>query len=317
MTTSKDEAVRAKLEDLVDKQGLKLKDIAEALGYSHSSLSRYIRKDYHSTELESAARAFLIGRGDLENGETAPAPGISDFYPTGVAVDIVGVCEQCFNHRDIGLIVGESGIGKTTALEKYAASNPKAVYIRAHGNMTQKTLLRKMGASIGLTFRYHDIGSMIDALIEKLASEHVVFLIDEAEYLINPNSATPMRKLEMLRTLHDETESFGLILCGMTRFKGFFLHGPSMKENLTQLWNRVFRGREFGGTERKDVEPIMDRPDMDHDAKDELVARSLNQGGNLRRFMKLLKTAKSLADKKGSRITADIIRQADTLLLHW
>ncbi|MGF9798642.1 AAA family ATPase [Brevibacillus agri] len=318
MPAQKDEAVRGKLDELI-RRGIKVTDLAASLEFSHSTVSRYIRTDYMSEALQEKARAFLIENGYLqdEQAATTEAQEISEFYLTRIAAEVIGVCEQCFEHRDIGVIVGESGIGKTTALKKYVESNPQAVYIRANANMTQKALLKKIGTAIGLQFDYMDINAMVEVLIEKLADTHYIFLIDEAEYLINVNSPSPMRKLEMLRTLYDETETFGLVLCGMTRFKGFLMRGTSMKENLAQFWNRVFRGREFGGTSREDVEPIMGDLHMPEDGRQEIVARSLANGGNMRRFMKLLESCMTLTKKKGASITRDVVRQADTLLLRW
>lgn len=319
MTGKKDEAIRQQLAHLIQQEGITVTALAKSIGCSRPTLSRYINEEsYMNSELQYYAAQYLTSiQGQADNAPTLIQLDPDAFYGTKVALDIFGLCEQCFAQRDMGVIVGESGIGKTTALKKYAATNPAAIYIRANPNLTQKALLRKIGKALELNFDYESIDGMMDKLIEKFSEEPVILLIDEAEYLISNTSQSPMRKLEMLRTLYDETESFGLVLCGMPRFKGYLLKGASMKENLVQFWNRIFRGCEFGGTKREDVQEIMETLQLPLPVQDELVSRALGDGGNMRRFMKLLASTLDLGHKKGVALTKDIVQQADTLLLKW
>lgn len=301
------------LRDLIQNQGLQVTALAREFGVSHSSVSQYVNKpDYQSNAVEEAASVFLEKWASKSNSEnnTEFKKDLS-FILTNDAMAVMGLLDRCAADRELGVIIGHAGTGKTTPILEYCKRNREAVYLRADVSMSAKEVLIELGEKLGEILTYGSLRSMQRKIVKRLRERPRVVIVDEADMLISYT----VKKLEVLRTIFDEAK-VGLVLSGMPRLKGFLLKGPSLKDNLAQFYSRVGYMHELEGLTREEVSEILNGFNVTEAAKEELMLRATNRAfGGFRRFSKALKRSIALADQRGGQITRDIIREADGLLL--
>lgn len=102
-------------------------DLATELGVSVSYVSRYIdgKPNFDPTKLEKSARSILTH-------EARRATIVHGLFPTAQSKALANAAEDLKATCSVGLIYGESGSGKTAAVEIYAQNNPSTIYIALH-----------------------------------------------------------------------------------------------------------------------------------------------------------------------------------------
>ena len=102
-------------------------DLATELGVSVSYVSRYIdgKPNFDPVKLEKAARSIL-------QHEARRASIVHGLFPTAQSKALATAAEDLKATCSVGLIHGESGSGKTAAVEMYAQANPSTIYIALH-----------------------------------------------------------------------------------------------------------------------------------------------------------------------------------------
>jgi DNA transposition AAA+ family ATPase len=183
--------------------------IARELGtYAESSLSLFAHAKYpveNSSQLldtiERYARLVEARRAAIAQ------PG---FVMTSIARTINSLIWETQLLGRIGIIAGESGIGKSQAIRYHAADTPNAAYVVLHSYVsTAHALLPKMLAAIGRPEpRRVPPYVAYDRLVEFTKGTSWFFLIDEAHHLQS-------KTLDMLRCYQEEA-GVALILGGNT-----------------------------------------------------------------------------------------------------
>lgn len=107
----------------------------------------------------------------------------------------------------MGLIHGETGYGKTTAIT-WHANRANAVYVRAMATWTPASMLQAILRELGRAPR-GSCAAMMEDSIEALAISGRPLYIDEADYLVDTKRMT-----ESLRDIHDMATT-PVILVGM------------------------------------------------------------------------------------------------------
>lgn len=107
----------------------------------------------------------------------------------------------------MGLVHGETGYGKTTAVTWYA-NRCNAAYVRATSLWTPAAMLTKIAEELRIQAK-GSCSQMMDSIIEALALSNRALFVDEADYLVDNKRMT-----ESLRDLHDMA-TVPVILIGM------------------------------------------------------------------------------------------------------
>lgn len=306
------------LQHITEDRGVEVAEIARQIGYSRSMVSRF----KGGVDSSQVAEKILELKGQLElekelsegQEEAAASEGFRTsvgFIHTEDALRVLGVCKVCAAEKAMGVIMGPPGSGKTTALQEYLKQEPQAVYIVADVLMTSKQLIESIARSVGA----EPGGSLWDIMqrvLTILRAEPRLVIVDEADMLIS-SSTKSVRKLEILRLLYDQGH-VGVVVCGLPRLRLWLTKGPSLRDNLAQLYSRVSVLRELQGVTRSEVQEILAQFNMTPSAKEHL----LNQGcardtGGMRRLTTILDRALVLAE--GKVITREMVQAAEELML--
>lgn len=96
---------------------------------------------------------------------------------------------------DMAVVVGRAGRGKTTAAERFATMNGKAIYIRYQEWLTHVGLLREIAFEISGT-RPHTTHTCLEIIDGEFSQTRRLVLIDEADLM-------SLKHINTLRGLHD------------------------------------------------------------------------------------------------------------------
>lgn len=200
--------------------------VAKAIGLSAPVISQYLSDTYKgdTAAVETKIQQWL----ELE-AQRAERPFLD---PTGIIqTQAVTLITQALLvavvRRDMVVITGPAGAGKTTTLQAYAKENTSSILIEADPGYTAKDLFVELCDHLSLPSK-GTLHELLRRVVEKLKDSGRLIMVDEAEHL-------PYRALELLRRVHDKAGA-PLALVGMPRLRKN-LQGDH--NHFAQLWSRV------------------------------------------------------------------------------
>ncbi|MCK5772028.1 ATP-binding protein [Algiphilus sp.] len=138
----------------------------------------------------------------------------------------------------MGLVHGETGYGKTTAIT-WIANRCNAVYVRALAAWTPASMFRAILRELGRDSR-GSCADMMEAIVEALAMSGRPLYLDEADYIVDSKRMT-----ESLRDIHDMSTS-PVTLVGMGGIDQRLSHRK-------QLTGRVMQDVKFAPLDLEDA----------------------------------------------------------------
>jgi DNA transposition AAA+ family ATPase len=198
---------------------------ARELRVSSAVISFYKNRNYKGnyTALEENIQAFLVREERRMADITIPIVETTTIENTRIAFG------RAHDHRNIAVVVGEAGTGKSTAISKYEAENPGAVLvIYGHPAMTQQKLIVNLALLVGVYSKRG--GSMlIERIVDELRGRDIVLIVDQADYLTDG-------ALELLRCITTDMARIGLVLVGLPRLEAQL---KNLRNDHQQLLSRV------------------------------------------------------------------------------
>lgn len=201
------DATIKQLKDYMSRTGASQTKVANAMGISAATLSYFIKGTYTGDidAICEKVKDFLEVEAQRETIKQSEGIVQTKCFKT-----IHKFCSLVLSHQICGMLTGDAGCGKTTALKAFAKAHPSVILIEADHGYTAKALFDELCAELGLDER----GSLHDKLVRvvnKLNDSGRLVIIDEAEHL-------PYRALELIRRVHDKA-GVGIALCGMPRLE--------------------------------------------------------------------------------------------------
>lgn len=299
-----DEKLHEQFVEHYHKSGLSQSQLARAVTVAPAAINMYLGKKYQKyggnlNTIEAKIRDYL----ERVAANSARAQLHQVFVPTKTARRIHEVMNDVHHDCEVAVIYGQAGLGKTMAVREYCRENPTAILIETNPSYTAQVLMRKIAAAVRVPTS-GTLNEVFEAVAERLRDSKRLLVMDEAENL-------PLRALELLRRLHDETD-IGLVLSGMPRL---IVNLRGKRGELVQLYSRVSIAVALGDT----------LPDAELDkiaraalpsADDETVAALVKEsGGNTRRLNKLMLGVVRSADKLQIPLQAGIVKKYSTVLI--
>jgi DNA transposition AAA+ family ATPase len=279
------EEVREQMRALVD-GGVAQADVARAVGRSGASISQFLSGTYRGQNARLAAELRDYMRTALQR----VAAGIGTADPAAVLnTEVYLRCKEVLHmarlHRNMGVIVGPAGVGKTLALQSYTADG-LAVMVTA---LAMRGYPKAVLADICAELRLSTTGPASELMLrvrQALAGSDRLVIIDEAQHMQGDT-------LEVLRQLHDASH-FGMVWVGnptsIDRIRG------GSRPGYEQIWSRI--GPTYDMARKASAEPF--RPDVESLAHArgwgdsecvDFLYRIARQGGWLRQVDKILQLA--------------------------
>lgn len=213
------------------------------------------------------------------------------FVMTPTATDIIRLIEYTRDHGDIGLVIGDPGLGKTTTLLHFADSNRDAAYVmlgaaRAGLTPALKTVAEEVKAYAERQSS-HELFEAICTSLTRYHDAYKVLLIDEAQ------AATDIT-LESLRALVDVT-GVALVLVG-NRYFPRRLFGKRGLVRFAQLTSRVGMKLDLTAPDPGDVKAVLSHWAITDERSFDLIEQHIVlAGGGLRSARKLVDLAQEFA----------------------
>jgi hypothetical protein len=223
-----------------------------------------------------------------------------DFIETKNSKTIFEICEMVRIEKEIGIITGRAGIGKTYSLKEYARHRQDILIIEADITFTPKVMIKEICTHLGIItgLSLHD---MFEGLVEKMKTMDIMLIIDEAEHL-------PVRGIDILRRIHDRT-GCGILICGLPQL---LMRLKSLRGDYAYIFSRIGIGARLDAPTKKDVYAIV-RSMMDADEK---TCESFyeHSAGSIRILVKLVRRSIRVAQINQMPVTREIIAESAKLL---
>lgn len=226
---------------------------AREIGYSSSFITAYKKKEFIGDiiKFEDRIRQWLADERRRAEMLSIPMLFLTSVKNIQIAIDAAK------NRRNISVITGDAGIGKSWGAKYYAENSAQAVYVEIGPLRSRKSLLRNIAHRLNLEPK-GSADMIIEMLIDRLRDSGKVIIIDEADRL-------DYEKLDMLRRISDMTRC-GLVLIAVTKFEGELIQKQA---DYGQLSSRV--GLNLRLNEMKedniitDTKTIMDAVNIKYD----------------------------------------------------
>ena len=190
--------IRTQLKALVDSGEIKLREISRFTTFEPSTISQALNNKYEGDveKLDDALRRFYRNY-------------VAKFaiIQTRVVVDIHETMQLAWKRREIALIRGPFGRGKSKAAHRFCALNDYAAFLELTSSTSSVSILHRIAEALGVEGQMS--GSQDDklhAIIRSLQRKPRLLIVDEADEL-------KPRTLAILRDIHGEkTERCGMVL---------------------------------------------------------------------------------------------------------
>lgn len=298
-------SLRNTVRKVLAQSGMTQDRMARNAGVSGSALSQWLRGQYggNNDALEERIAAWLAETQTnvLNRCETAPT-----WVPTPTGEAIERVLTYARTTPSIGIVYGGAGVGKTTALKRYASDFTDAWYVKLQP--TRSTLMEALRAVYEVIanrncneIRVAEISREIEQLLCWRHSAGALLIIDESQGLT-------FEALEELRSIHDST-GMGLVLAGNEKVYSN-MTGGTRRADFAQLFSRVGRSLRLDRPTSEDVDAILQAWRIQGAKEREFCHRIASMPGALREMEKLLKAAAIAAHSMGCAVDLKMLHAA-------
>jgi DNA transposition AAA+ family ATPase len=207
-------------------------------------------------------------------------------------LDLLGYAQAA---PTMAVVSGGAGVGKTSAVEHYARSNPNVwVMVGEPACRSPNAMLARLAEVLGMG------GSLRSrAVVQRLTGTGGQLILDEAHHYPTP-------VLDQVRYIHDQA-GIGIALLGNGGIYGR-LEGAGRTERYAPLFRRVGMRLTLPRTTARDVAALLDAWGVEGRDERRLLGAVAGQPGALGGMAQVLRMAHMLAE--GSQVTALHIREA-------
>jgi DNA transposition AAA+ family ATPase len=245
---------------------------AQALGYSSGVVSAYKSRTYNGNvkAFEETIEAWLKREARRISKVEIPVVETSVMDSIRKAINIAQ------DDKDIAVITGDSGTGKTTALRRYQAESHSAFFVEVDSSFTKNVLVVEIARSVGVETK-GNMTAIIARIVEALKERDAILIIDEADYLSDG-------ALELIRRVINDKAQTGVVLVGLPRLE-FRLR--NLSNDHEQLTSRVGVLLKLKKMEKSDAEKIL-RGVWENLTKEAIDAFVNAASGSVRTLTKLI-----------------------------
>lgn len=289
ITTAIDhDALRAQCEALVSDTFTK-KKMAQESGIAYGTLTNWLNGTYEGRNevIAEKIKAWLDSR--QQRAQVTSLNVISPpFQMTPTAEELWTTCMYAQALRDFGVVVGPAGVGKTTLLKQYKATNPNVWLVTIEPLIkTASAMMQEICTVMGVVEKS---ATRLPRAIRRFTEDKQgLLIIDEAQHL-------DVSSLEQLRALNADGEGVAVVICGNVGIIGK-LEGLSRSND--QLYSRVGGRKVLRGSLTGDMDRMIAAWGVTDPDEVKFLTKVASKPGHLRNLDKCMKRANVLAAGEG------------------
>jgi DNA transposition AAA+ family ATPase len=208
----------------------------------------------------------------------------------------------CRRTREIAVIYGNAGLGKTKAITEYCKANKDVVLIESDPKYSAKILFREFCRVLGLPAS-GNIWDMFNSVLLTLKDTSRPIVIDEAENL-------SIDALNLVRRINDKAH-VGIVLLGLPRL---YYNMKGYRADYAYLYSRAGFVRQLQTLSLEDVTKIVERIFPKSNGISNVYYKACE--GNGRKLEKLLKRSKDVMLYNSMKmISASVVEEVSKLLM--
>lgn len=218
----------AQVRNAIEESSQSQAETAKAMGMSAPKLSGILSGTYNVDNIgktESVLRNWL----DTYAKRKVYKPLVLDFVSTRASRHIFEIAESCRVYKELGVCVGEAGVGKTTSVKEYARNHSDVVLVYANHSMTKRSLFARLADALGLSIK-GSTSDLFDRCAARLHQGDYCVIIDEAEHL------TPSMLDDLRRLADPEVGGCGMLFVGL---ESFLVLVSSRRTDFAYLYSRI------------------------------------------------------------------------------
>lgn len=215
----------------------------------------------------------------------AIVPVAPSFIETKTGREILDLLQFAQTLKDMGLIVGSPGVGKTIAVDFYRATRP-SVYVATMEPAKSSVHHLLLELANVLKISEKSAIAISDAVIKRLRDRDALLVFDEAQHL---QSAA----IDQIRTIHDKA-GCGVVLVGNESVVSK-LGDPERTPQLAQLYSRIGLRLNINRPKQADVDALTAAWSVSDKEERQFLKLVANKPGALRALTKTLVAAGAMA----------------------
>ena len=233
--------IRAAVNGYCQERGLSKADLATRLGISGATLSNIETGKWDKLDEKMWLKVWQ---------EVGHAPQVAPVLETRNLATVRQMCEQTRTNALMVGLLGDTGLGKTTALEYYAR-RPRVYYVAYDKTMRPKHFFAAVLQTLGVSFTgsvHEMLGRVADELNGKATP---LLIIDEAGKLTH-------QMYLYIHVLRERTKrNCGIVLAGMPYFRTNLLKDVNrQKEGAAEFFRRVNLWTELERPTRAEIKAV-------------------------------------------------------------
>jgi DNA transposition AAA+ family ATPase len=295
---------------------MRFQTFCERVGYQSNTVDRILRGRYvgeGGKTLPPPPKLLKAIRNLLALEKERALGGSQDFVLTPTAKKIHRACALARESQTPVFLWGPSHIGKTWALERFAAENNhgRTIYIRMQAASGLGGMVRTIARSLGISDK-SNTANLLD-YIKNGVTQDMLLIIDEVHLLqYTYRLASFFGCMEVLREIHDRTHC-GMVLCGTKLLLDKLRQGEH--KEMEQIMRRgVHRTALPSQPTPADVKAIVEHWGLDFPDKKLLcevdkrteqpyaILRQIGKRDGLKAITERLRYARKLASKRKQKV---------------
>lgn len=278
--------------------------LAKRLGINEGALSSWLNDEYKgkNEEIDSKVEKFL----SMEIQKNQNKIKEFGFVKTSIANQMFIAAQTCQMDSIMGICYGAPGLGKSTAIQKYAQNNNGVIIIDCEERMKVKLLIETLYRKLNLgNEKNWDLQDMKEKILKKLTESNWLLIVDEAEWL-SEDSFTVLRKL------HDRSgETFGILFTGTHKLYNNLI---KLKGEYMYITSRIGFCSALKELEKEDVAMLIKQAisDPEEDLIDDIFTKT---NRNTRVLANTLKRALKLSRINNIDINDTVITKSREMLI--
>lgn len=288
-------------------EGMSQSAAAKQIGVSGSTLSQWLADSYPGDVAATEAKIKTWLEACAERSAAASIlPAKPRWFASPTAKRIVSTLQYAQMMGDLVVIYGGAGLGKTTTIQHYRASNP-SVWIATMAPDTEGVVscLEEVAEAVGIREPAGGARKVARQIRRRIEGTRGLLVIDEAQHL-------SLKALEELRTIQDAA-GVGMALCGNEVVYNR-LTGGTRSAAFSQLFSRIGLPLPLGRPTAGDVRAMADAWGIAGAEEMALLEAVASKPGALRMVTKVLALASVVAN--GDPVGLHHLQQARRNLGH-